>query len=127
MCSSDLIGPSDDATRIESGSRVPGPPIPPQDGPPRARIDAIERVHRTRPTGRVGETNGHVPVAGREPTTTGLASLIREAEALHEALADARSRAGRLVVALRKQRRRERLVAATLASLRQLRLQDVAD
>ena len=63
----------------------------------------------------------------QEPATTGLAALIREAEALHEALGDARSRAGRLVVALRKQRRRERLVAATLASLRQLRLQDVAD
>jgi hypothetical protein len=121
------IGPSDDATRIESGSQVPGPPILPQDGPPRARIDAIERVHRSRPTERVGETNGHVPAAGPEPTTTGLASLIREAGALHEALADARSRAGRLVVALRKQRRRERLVTATLASLRQLRLQDVAD
>ena len=30
-----------------------------------------------------------------------------------------------LAVALRKQRRRERLVAATLSSLRQLRLQEV--
>ena len=55
-----------------------------------------------------------------------LAALIQEAEALHEALADARARAGRLIVALRRHRRRERLVAATLASLRQLKLQEVA-
>jgi hypothetical protein len=66
------------------------------------------------------------PVAP-EPSPAGLAALIREAEALLEALAGARSRAGRLVIALRKQKRRERLVAATLASLRQLKLQDVAD
>jgi hypothetical protein len=72
-------------------------------------------------------TNGHAPAVIQEPATTGLAALIREAEALHESLAEIRSRAGRLVVALRKQRRRERLVTATLASLRQLRLQDVAD
>jgi hypothetical protein len=45
---------------------------------------------------------------------------------LHDALSDARTRASRLIVALRKHRRRERLVASTLASLKELRLQDVA-
>ena len=67
----------------------------------------------------------HTPSEATIPT--GLAALIGEAEALHEALGDARSRAGRLVVALRKQKRREKLVTSTLASLRQLRLQDVAE
>ena len=57
----------------------------------------------------------------------GLAALIGEAEALHDAPGEARSRAGRLVAALRKQRRSERLVATTLASLRSLRFQDVAE
>jgi hypothetical protein len=85
---------------------------------------------RTEPQGSTGTATA--PTRGRpevvpDAATTGLVALIREAEALHEALAAARSRAGRLVVALRKQKRRERLVAATLASLRQLRLQDVVD
>jgi hypothetical protein len=56
------------------------------------------------------------------PTVNGLAALIQEAEALHEALADARARTGRLVVALRRHRKRERLVSSTLATLRELKL-----
>ena len=56
----------------------------------------------------------------------GLAALIQEAEALHEALTDARARAGRLIVALRRYRSRERLVSSTLASLKALKLQEVA-
>ena len=75
------------------------------------------------------EGGGHADPAGPASpggqAPVGLAALIGEAEALHEALGAARARAGRLVVALRKQKRRERLVATTLASLRQLRLQDV--
>ena len=63
---------------------------------------------------------------GEGPGTGGLAALIREAEALHEALSDAKARTGRLVVALRRYRRRERLVSTTLASLKALKLQDVA-
>ncbi|HEX4181697.1 MAG TPA: hypothetical protein VHY34_00365 [Caulobacteraceae bacterium] len=45
---------------------------------------------------------------------------------LHEALGEAKARAGRLVAALRRQRRREQLVASTIASLKALKLQDVA-
>jgi hypothetical protein len=56
----------------------------------------------------------------------GLASLIREAESLQSTLRDARNRAARLAAALRRHRKREQLVAATLASLRQLRLQEAA-
>jgi hypothetical protein len=59
------------------------------------------------------------------PGVTGLAGLIQEAEAVHEALTDARARTGRLVVALRRHRKRERLVTSTLESLKQLKLQEV--
>jgi hypothetical protein len=121
------LAPDDDATRIESDSQPPPTLARAQGGSPRARIEAGGRIRPDSPAERPSETNGHAPVASQEPATTGLASLIRDAESLHEALADARSRAGRLVVALRKQKRRERLVQATLASLRQLRLQEVAD
>jgi hypothetical protein len=75
-----------------------------------------------------GHSNGVGPAAG---TTTrhgaaasGLAALIAEADALHAALGDARARAARLAGALRRHRKRERLVAATLASLKQLRLSE---
>jgi hypothetical protein len=121
------IGPADDATRIESGSQPSHEAVRAPEGPPRPRIEAIERAQRDGANGKVVETNCHATAVAQEPATTGLAALIREAEALHESLGDARARAGRLVIALRKQRRRERLVSATLASLRQLRLQDVAD
>ena len=109
------IEASDADTRIESGTHPEPPPSAEVSPRPRLAMDRPSPPDRTAPT------------VAPEPTPTGLASLIRETEALHEALAAARSRAGRLVVALRKQKRRERLVSATLASLRQLRLQDVAD
>jgi hypothetical protein len=62
-----------------------------------------------------------VPESARAP---GLSALIAEAEALHAALGDARTRAGRLTVALRRYRRHERLVSGALASLKSLKLQD---
>jgi hypothetical protein len=54
-----------------------------------------------------------------------LTGLIVEAEALQTILTDARTRSTKLAVALKRHRKRERLVQATLASLRQLKLQDV--
>ena len=60
------------------------------------------------------------------PPDSGLTALIREAEAIHAALADARSRANRLVGALRRHRKQTRHVEEALRSLRQLKLQDVA-
>ena len=76
----------------------------------------------TPPASAPGTANG---VAG--DGNVGLAALIQESEALHEVLADARTRSGRLTVALRRYRRRERLVSTTLASLKALKLQDVAE
>jgi hypothetical protein len=57
---------------------------------------------------------------------TSLAALIQEAEALHAALAEARSRTARLVAGLRRQRKQSRLVNETLESLRQLKLVETA-
>jgi hypothetical protein len=69
----------------------------------------------TPPTGPGGTSDGACP-----------ATLIAEAVALHDALGDARSRAARLVGALRRERNRSRLLSSALARLRELGLQDVA-
>jgi hypothetical protein len=70
-----------------------------------------------------GHSNNIGPAAGAAP---GLSGLIAEADALHAALGDARARAAKLAGALRRYRRRERLVASTLASLRELKLAEAA-
>ena len=119
------IAPAEDVITIVSDACPDETTRRPPVGP--SRIEAIEPAHRGGPSGKVAAPNGHAPAVVPDSANNGLAALIREAEVLHESLGEARSRAGRLVVALRKQRRRERLVTATLASLRQLRLQDVAD
>ena len=58
---------------------------------------------------------------------TGLASLIQEAVALHEILADAKARTHRLIGALRRHRKQSKLLTSTLQSLKQLRLQEAAE
>ncbi len=114
------IAPSDDAVRIESVPRPVTPGAPPGK--------EIEMKEIEQPNGR--DAGSHVE---REATAdpgaavpAGLAALVAEAVTLHEALGEARSRAGRLVTALRRQRRQDRLVQSTLASLRQLRLQEAS-
>jgi hypothetical protein len=120
-----VIEPSDDVTRIASNSAQTPTTIDP-DEPPKARTPLSERIRATKNDPAVnGAANGHA-----DPENTGatkLAGLIQEAEALHEQLADAKARAARLIVALRRQRKRERLVASTLATLKELKLQDVAE
>ena len=61
-------------------------------------------------------TNGATP----QTTTTGGRTLIEEAQELRDALRDAYGRANRLVAVIKRQRLQSRLVATTLASLRQL-------
>jgi hypothetical protein len=113
------IEPTDNAVRIESC-------IPPSSrtGPLTPRTAMPDRVHR----------NGHTaatpsPGDGPSPsgTSAGLADLIREAEALHVTLTQARSQAARLIAGLRGHRRRSRAVAETLRSLRQLGLAEVVE
>jgi hypothetical protein len=118
------LEPTDDVTRVTSDSPVIPTAIRP-DAPPKARTLVSERTTPAGPGATTnGASNGHATPEGI--AATGLAALIQEAEALHDALADAKSRASRLTVALRRYRRRERLVSTTLASLKALKLQDVA-
>ena len=67
-----------------------------------------------------------VSTAGNEQPGTSLAVLMQEAESLHAALADAKSRTARLIAGLRRQRKQSRLVNETLKSLRQLKLVEAA-
>ena len=88
-----------------------------------------------RPAARPVEPNGHVParlagtngMAVSENPGTSLAALIQEAEALHSALGEAKSRTARLIAGLRRHRKHSRLVQETLKSLRQLRLVEAAE
>jgi hypothetical protein len=122
---------TDDVIRIESTSATTAsitenqPPTP---------MRTIVTQH-TRPTKGTspdadhvssnGSTNGHVTPESPVPAT--LAALVEEATALHESLSDTRARAGRLIVALRRYRKRERLMSSALESLKQLKLQEVAE
>jgi hypothetical protein len=141
------LGPDDSVTRIEShpaagrGDRVQARPETP-------RRPLSEPVHRNghaparsagssgRQPARPAETNGHVPpspsgttkgAVGAESPGTSLAALIQEAESLHSALGEARSRTARLIAGLRRHRKHSRLVQETLKSLRQLRLVEAAE
>jgi hypothetical protein len=114
------IAPSDDVVRIDSSRCTTTEPAG-EGRPTKARTSLNEpRPSNNAPVVRNGAPahQAQVEAAG----AGGLAALIREAEALHEALSDARTRTGRLVVALRRHRKRERLVTSTLATLRELKL-----
>ena len=120
------VGPADDAVRIESTHPGPAPrrPINPEE--------RRDHEHGTRP--RAGPRRPAPPPArstgpaeaAKDTGGGGLAALIQEAEAIHEALADAKARR-RLIGALRRHRKQARLTSATLAAIRQLRLQEVAE
>jgi hypothetical protein len=56
-----------------------------------------------------------------------LASLIRDAEAVHTTLSNARSSAARMIAGLRRHRKQTRILSDTLKSLRELKLTDVAE
>ena len=115
------IGPSEGAVRIDSN-----PHPAPATGEGASNTIATTSDHdNLKSPGLAARREAADPRSPDSPAPAGLAALIGEAEALHATLGEARSRAGRLVVALRKQRRREKLLGSTLASLRQLRLQDV--
>ena len=90
--------------------------------PAASRHDAGPRGGRN---GTAPRMAGDVTAVGPDQPTS-LAELIQEAEALHAALADARSRTARLIAGLRRQRKQSRLVNETLKSLRQLKLVETA-
>ncbi len=108
-----IVGPADDAVRVESTTAdmpEPTPAVAATIIPPRAKVASRRE---TEPTSRPAAPGG-------------MAALIEEAAALHAALGEARSRSARLVSALKGERRRSRLLAGTITQLRQIRLQDVA-
>ena len=76
------------------------------------------------PTTNAPEGNvAHPKSASASPTNGsggGINALIEEAESLKAVLRDAYERTGRLVVALRRQKKESQVVRNTLASLRQL-------
>jgi hypothetical protein len=110
------VPPSDDATRIESTTVTEPAPPPAITRKPRAEMHTrAARTPTATPPGIPTDAGGSCP-----------ATLIAEAVALHDALGDARSRAARLVGALRRERKRSRLLSSALSQLRELRLQDVA-
>jgi hypothetical protein len=122
-----------EVTRIESGAAINGADRGPDRTESTRRTTTVRDSRngaepapptegRSRPAARPAEA---VSIAGTEPPATSLAALIQEAESLHAALADVKSRTARLISGLRRQRKQSRLVQETLKSLRELKLQDV--
>jgi hypothetical protein len=118
------VGPGGDDTWVE-----PCPNGPPPAARPTAATASRPGMNGRDGAGHAAEGNDPAGAAGGAAAAggVGLAALIREAEALRGALGDARARAARLAAALRRHSHRERLVSATLASLRQLELQEVGE
>ena len=96
------------------------------DGGRRARAGPGRRRDDRPAAGEASRRDRQTEPSPRPASPGGMAALIEEAVALHAALGEARSRSARLVSALRGERRRSRLLASTIAQLRQIRLQDVA-
>jgi hypothetical protein len=120
------LEPAEDVIRIRSDASEPATAAaPPPAAPPKAAPPVSEPPVPARSPARHETANGRPPAG--PASASSLAALIEEAASLQTALADARTRAGRLVVALRRHRKQSRLVRSTLESLRQLRLQEVAE
>jgi hypothetical protein len=119
------LAPNEEVTRIESHLHQPQPPRTPET-PVKSSQPVNERIKTEEATTLVREAAPTRPEVNHDVAATGLVALIREAESLHEALGEARARSQKLVVALRRQRKQARLMAATLNTLRQLKLQEVA-
>ena len=69
------------------------------------------------------QNNGQPPRPAAPPVApqpAGLVALVEEAEAVRSLLREAYGRLGRLVAALKEQRKQTRAVQAAVASLRQL-------
>ena len=91
--------------------------------PAASRNDAEPRGGRN---GTAPRMAGNVTAVSPDQPTS-LAALIQEAEALHAALAEARSRTARLIAGLRRHRKQSRLLGDTLRSLRELKLAEAVE
>lgn len=103
------------------------------DSKPHRRIKTVSDSKLTNTDVTPADTNGNIPDApssqappivnkprARKQKNTGMPALINEAESLRNSLRDLASRAHNLVIALKRQRKQSKLMATTLASLRQL-------
>lgn len=124
LAASSAIPPSKNALRITSQeSSVP--------------ISIKERMNPPMPTSNsngVNQANGAVPANGDSSNNgvaehadsatpvagTNIGALIAEAQALRDYLQDGHARASRLCVSLKRHRKQSKIVASTLASLKQL-------
>jgi hypothetical protein len=107
---------STDALRIASPDNGPASSAP---SPQRSQAMPRSPSHGSIPEPSAVADNG--PARERqttEPSNPG--GVIAEAQAFQESLRETYSRASRLVAALKRQRKQSRLVASTLASLREL-------
>jgi hypothetical protein len=111
------IPPSADALRVASADADPVPQRP-KPQPVKRRPDMPA------PADNGPEPRGGAPRPGpaTPETPDGLPDPVAEAEALRDLLQQAQARVGRLLAALRLQRRQGRALQAAVASLRQLRL-----
>jgi hypothetical protein len=118
------LPPGDDVVRITAGGEASPPPMTERSEPAMTKPPPNGHANNPPPSGHDRNpppAPAATPAAEERPTNgTGVGGLIEEARALQEALRDAHGRAGRLLAALRRQRKQSRLMASTLASLRQL-------
>jgi hypothetical protein len=113
----DAVAPSDNSLRIFS---TPEQPL--AEPASNERRKSIVTAPKTNGNANVADSTDHANTNGATPqiTTTGGRTLIEEAQELRDALREAYGRANRLVAVIKRQRQQSKLVATTLASLRQL-------
>jgi hypothetical protein len=123
------LSPAPDAVRIVSGESIPvARPAKPKPQPETSKAQA--QPERSREVMPRSQSNGEEPrngPAGLPPvpipaSETEPPDPLMEAEALRSLLHDAQMRLGRLLAALKQQRRHNRALRAALDSLRGLRL-----
>ena len=100
------ILPSDDVLRVSTNEEIPRPEV------------STPNPHRRISTVTTPETNGSTTPAPSNGSSTG--SLIAEAEALCGMLHDACVRTGKLLVAIKRQKKQAQAVRSTLAALKGL-------
>jgi hypothetical protein len=110
------IGPADDATRIAS-PLADGQPTPSQPKSRRRRT----RMPRSRNGASGPAEPREAPQADNgKPQRPANRDLMAQAKAVRQSLQEALSRTNDLILALKRQEKRHRIVQSTLASLRQL-------
>jgi hypothetical protein len=113
------LQPAEDALRVTSEIQSSGQPLPkPQ---PERRMPIMPSPPPAEQPHRNGDARKQIPPLQTESPERSFDPLA-EAEVLRELLHDAQGRLGRLLMALKQQRRQSRAVQAAMQSLRRLKL-----